>query len=71
MSKLVVTHLNHDLQNHRSYVSFVCSDDPAKRLGLEVPFGTALADVEPEAIKAMAAMVDELGKAEIGLPDLN
>ena len=71
MSKLVVTHLNHDLQNRKSYVSFVWSDDPAKRLGLEVPFGTALADVEPEAIKAIAALVDELGKAEIGLPDLD
>ena len=69
MSKLIDTHLNHDLQNHKSYVSFVWSDDQAKRLGLEVPFGTALADVEPEAIEAIAALVEELGKAQIGLPD--
>ena len=53
MSKMLLTHLNHDLANSKSYVHFVWSDDPSKRLGLEVPFGTTLADAEREAVAAV------------------
>lgn len=67
-SKLVVTHLSHDLQAKKSFVSFVWSDDPTKRLGLEVPFGTVLDDVEAEAAKAVAGLADELRASELVLP---
>lgn len=65
-SKLTVTHLSHDLQARKSYVSYVWADDPAKRLGLEVPFGTALSDVEAEAVDALRKLSVELNEAEIG-----
>lgn len=64
-SKLTVTHLSHDLQARKSYVSYVWADDPAKRLGLEVPFGTALSDVELEAVNALRKLSAELNEAEL------
>jgi hypothetical protein len=67
-SKLVVTHLSHDLQAKKSFVSFVWSDDPSKRLGLEVPYGTRLDDVEAEAAKAVSTLSEELTAAELVLP---
>ncbi|WP_332699261.1 hypothetical protein [Devosia sp.] len=67
-SKLVVTHLSHDLQAKKSFVSFVWSDDPTKRLGLEVPFGTSLDDVEAEAAKAVGSLAAELKDSELVLP---
>ncbi|WEK04159.1 MAG: hypothetical protein P0Y65_18565 [Candidatus Devosia phytovorans] len=67
-SKLVVTHLSHDLQARKSYVSFAWSDDPAKRLGLEVPYGTALADVEAAARQALTDLSSELTGSELSLP---
>ena len=48
-AKLVVTGLNHDLGTRKSYVTFIWSDEPGKRLGLEVPYGTALDDVAAAA----------------------
>jgi hypothetical protein len=67
----MITNLNHDLQNRKSFVVFVWSDDPSKHLGLEVPFGTVLADAKQEAVKADSALVEELSQAEIVLsPDL-
>ena len=68
MSRMLLTHLNHDLANHKSYVQFVWSDDPTKRLGLEVPFGTTLADAEREAVAAVRALSAELAAAEIVAP---
>lgn len=67
-AKLVVTHLNHDLQAKKSYVSFVWADDPSKRLGLEVPYGTPLEAVEAEADKAVRALSDELRSSQLELP---
>jgi hypothetical protein len=59
-SKLIVTHLNHDLQARKSYVSLVWSEEPAKRLGLVVPFGTDLSDAETAARTALTALSREL-----------
>jgi hypothetical protein len=67
-STLNVTHLSHDLQAKKSFVSFVWSDDPSKRLGLEVPFGTALDQVEVEARKAVTALARELDGSALALP---
>ena len=66
-TRLIVTHLPHDLQARKSFVSFVWSDDPAKRLGLEVPYGTALEQVEAEARKAVTALARELDGCELAL----
>lgn len=67
-SQLIVTHLSHDLQAGKSYVSFIWSDDPAKRLGLEVPYATALADVETAARQALTDLARELDGSELVLP---
>lgn len=68
MSKMLLTHLNHDLANHKSYAQFVWPEDPSRRLGVEVPFGTTLADVEREAVAAVRALSAELAAAEIEAP---
>jgi len=67
-SRLVITHLSHDLAANKSFVSYVWSEDPNKRLGLEVPFGTALSDVESAAREALLALSAELKAAELSLP---
>jgi len=67
-STLNVTHLSHDLQARRSYVSFVWADDPSKRLGLEVPFGTALEEVEAAARNALGALSRELDASDLVTP---
>ncbi|MBK8084665.1 MAG: hypothetical protein IPK28_13100 [Devosia sp.] len=67
-SRLLITHLSHDLAAKKSFVSYVWSDDPGKRLGLEVPFGTALTDVEAAAATALEALSAELRAATLGLP---
>ena len=68
MAKLVVTNLAHDLQAKKSFVSYVWSDDPTKRLGLEVPYGTTLDAVAAEAVKAVRNFAGELQHAEIETP---
>ena len=67
-STLTITHLSHDLGARTSFVSYVWSDDPAKRLGLEVPFGTALDQVEAEARKALTSLARELDGSALKLP---
>lgn len=67
-SRLIVTHLSHDLAAKKSFVSYVWADDPSKRLGLEVPFGTSLDQVETAAKAALVALADELKSAELTHP---
>jgi len=67
-SRLTVTHLSHDLGARKSYVSYVWSDDPGKRLGLEVPYGTGLAEAEAAAKAALTALAEELTTATVALP---
>jgi len=68
-SRLIVTHLSHDIQARKSFVSFVWSDDPAKRLGLEVPYGTSLDAVESAARQAVSGLARELDGCELVLPE--
>lgn len=68
MSKLIISHLTHDLTERQSFVSYVWKDDPGKRLGLEVPFGTSLDALETEALAALRRLSDELGAAELARP---
>lgn len=65
---MTITHLSHDLVQKKSFVSFVWADDPTKRLGLEVPYGTALGDIEAAAENAVADLVAELQAAKRSLP---
>jgi hypothetical protein len=65
---MTITHLTHDLAQKKSFVSFVWADDPTRRLGVEVPYDTALGDIEAAAEKAVADLVTELQSAERSLP---
>lgn len=65
---MTITHLSHDIAQKKSFVSFVWADDPSKRLGLEVPYGTVLEDIEVAAEKAIADFIGELQGAERRLP---
>ena len=67
-STLNITHLSHDLQAGKSYVSFVWADDPSKRLGLEVPFGTSIDGVQAAAREALRALSSELDASELVTP---
>lgn len=69
-STLNITHLSHDLQAQKSYVSFVWADDPSKRLGLEVPFGTPIERVEAAARDALTALSQELDASALAMPGL-
>lgn len=64
-SKLIIAQLTHDLQAKKSFVTFLWSDEPAKRLGLEVPYGTAIADIEAEARNAITSFVGEMTGSEL------
>ena len=68
-SKLIVTHLSHDLAAKKSDLSFVWSDDPAKRLGLEVPYGTDLPDGEAAGRQALTALARELDDSQLQVSD--
>ncbi len=68
-SHLIVTHLSHDLQARKSYVSYVWQDDQGKRLGLEVPFGTPLAGIEAAAREALDALAVELQATTLTVPE--
>lgn len=64
-SELIIAHLGHDLQAKKSFVTFLWSDDPSKRLGLEVPLGTKIEDAESEARKAIGALITEMTDAKL------
>lgn len=68
-STLIITQLIHDLQAKKSFVNFVWADEPGKRLGLEVPYGTAIENVERAAADAIAAFRNELAESQLSLPE--
>jgi len=64
-SELIIAQLGHDLQAKKSFVTFLWSDDPGKRLGREMPYGTSIEDAEAAARKAIAAFVSEMNESVI------
>lgn len=64
-STLRITSLAHDTAAQKSYVNFVWADDPAKRLGLEVPYGLPLEQLESAARDAVDALSSELADCKI------
>lgn len=68
VSKLIVTNLSHDLQARKSYVSLVWAEDPGRRLGLEVPYDTSLADAERAARQALDDLSRELDDSQLQMP---
>jgi len=64
---VTVTGLFHDLMLKRSSASVVWANDTEKRLGLPVPYGCALHDIQAEAEKAMRELSD-IAKIAVNLP---
>ena len=65
MTNFVITGLFHDFSKKRSSVMVQWKDDPERNLGLIVPFGCSLDDVKAEAVKALAALNNELENPSI------
>jgi hypothetical protein len=65
---VVITGLFHDLTLKRSTVSVVWDNDPEKRMGLPVPYGCSLDDLQAEAEKAMRELSDVAAKIAVELP---
>jgi len=55
-----ITHLTHDLVKRQSIVTLVWEDGSERRLGLTVPFGTALDAIEQAAKQAVQTLSAEL-----------
>ena len=66
MTKLVITGVHHDTARKRSFVYVQWEDDPDKNLGLVVPFGCSLQDLQAEAARAMKELAVELTSATVG-----
>ena len=58
-----ITTLVHQLNKKKSFVRFEWNSN--KRLGLEVPFGTALEDVEAEAVKALQKHSEDMAQMSL------
>lgn len=67
-STLNIVSLTHDIAQKKSYVGFVWADEPAKRLGLEVPYGLPLDQVEQAARDAVDGLSSELSDCAIATP---
>jgi hypothetical protein len=68
MTKLVITGLHHDTSRKRSIVYVRWEHDPEKSLGLAVPFGCSLDDLNDETAKAVKALSTELASATVASP---
>ncbi|WP_421952623.1 hypothetical protein [Pelagibacterium sp.] len=68
VSILTIVGLSHDVAQKKSYVNFVWADDPSKRLGLEVPYGLPLDQIEAEARKSVDALSGELSACRLEMP---
>jgi hypothetical protein len=66
---VTITGLFHDLVLKRSTVSVVWGNDPEKRLGLPVPFGCSLDDLQVEAEKAMRELSGVAATIAVSLPN--
>ena len=67
-TSVTITQVVHDLQARASYVTLVWDGRPEKRLGLPVPYGTKLEDIESETQKTIQAFQSELASLSVKLP---
>ena len=65
MTNLVITGAHHDTARKRSFVYVRWEDDPEKNLGLVVPFGCSLEDLQAEAARAVKELAVELTSATV------
>lgn len=64
---LKIVSLSHNMVAGKSHVGLVWESDPAKSLGLEVPFGCSLEQLPAEAERAVRALSTELASISVNL----
>ena len=69
MTNLVITGVHHDTARKRSFVYVRWDDDPEKNLGLVVPFGCSLEDLQAEAARAVKELAIELASATVKMKE--
>ena len=69
MTNLVITGVHHDTARKRSFVYVRWDDDPEKNLGLVVPFGCNLEDLQAEAARAVKELAVELASATVKMKE--
>jgi len=67
-AKITVAQIIHDLRSRKSYVTVIWKDQEEKKLGLPIPFGTKIEDIEAATHKAIEAFQKELGQVSIKVP---
>jgi hypothetical protein len=67
-ASVIITGLFHDLLQKRSHVSVVWGNDPEKRLGLPVPFGCSLDNIQAEAEKAVRELSQITSTISVDMP---
>ncbi|MBV8851490.1 MAG: hypothetical protein JOZ16_18100 [Methylobacteriaceae bacterium] len=67
-SGVTVIALTHDLARKRSVVTMVWDEDSEKKVGLPVPFGCSLGDLQSEAEKALRALSAEIATISVSTP---
>ena len=65
---VTITGLFHDLTKKVSSVSVIWGDNPEMRMGLPVPYGCALQDLQAEAEKSMREFSTIAAKIAVNLP---
>ena len=65
---VTITGLFHDLTKKISSVSVVWGDNPEMRLGLPVPYGCALEELQAETEKAMRELSTIAAKIAVNMP---
>ncbi len=69
MTNLVITGVHHDTARKRSFVYVRWDDDPEKNLGLVVPFGCSLEELQAEAARAVKELAVELASATVKMTE--
>ena len=69
MTTLLITGVHHDTARKRSFVYVRWDDDPEKNLGLVVPFGCSLEDLQAEAARAVKELAVELASATVKMKE--
>jgi hypothetical protein len=67
-TSVIIMGLFHDVAQKRSHVSVVWANDPEKRLGLPVPYGCSLDDIQAEAEKALRELAEVTSTIAVEMP---
>jgi hypothetical protein len=67
-STVIVSQVVHDLRARKSYATVIWKDHEEKKLGLPIPFGTKIEDVEVETERAIESFQAEIADLSVKVP---